>query len=99
MNIPRSVFFVHEDTSFMIMTNKLLGEIPQYVIKNVLLVHNRNHPKKRMYVLGEDINETNPNAKRNSNNWYKKVWELDQHHANSMFRQTETYSWEDVFNE
>ena len=52
-----------------------------------------------MYVLGEDINETNPNAKRNSNNWYKKVWELDQHHANSMFRQTETYSWEDVFNE
>ena len=100
VNIPKSVMLVHEDTAFQNSLIKMFdGNIPQFIIKNILLVHNRKHPKKRMYVLGEDINETNPNAKRNSNNWYKKVWELDQHHANSMFRQTETYSWEDVFNE
>ena len=53
VNIPKSVFFVHEDSAFMWMTNKVLGNIPQYVIKNILLVHNRNHPKKRMYIDGE----------------------------------------------
>ena len=35
-NIPKGMFFVHEDTAFMYVTNKLLGNIPQYVIKNVL---------------------------------------------------------------
>ena len=35
-------------------TNKVLGNIPQYVIKNILLVHNRKHPNKRMYNEGEE---------------------------------------------
>ena len=52
VNIPKTVFFTHEDTSFNMMTNRVLGNIPQYIIKNVLLVHNREHPKKRMYVVG-----------------------------------------------
>jgi hypothetical protein len=26
----------------------------QFVIKNILKVHNRNHPFKRNYILGED---------------------------------------------
>ena len=38
VNIPRSVFFVHEDTAFMMMIRKVLGNIPQYQIKNILLV-------------------------------------------------------------
>ncbi len=65
VNIPKSVFFVHEDSAFMFMTNKILGNIPQYVIKNILLVHNRKHPKKRMYIKGEErIDKTNPGAQR-----------------------------------
>ena len=32
VNIPSSVFFVHEDSAFMWMTNKVLGNIPQYII-------------------------------------------------------------------
>ena len=36
VNIPSSTFFTHEDTAFMNMTNKVLGNIPQYVIKNIL---------------------------------------------------------------
>ena len=59
VNIPKSVFFVHEDSAFMWMTNKVLGDIPQYVVKNILLVHNRNHPNKRMYVKGESGNTLN----------------------------------------
>ena len=52
VNIPQSAFFVHEDTAFMLMLHRVLGGIPQYVIKNILLVHNRKHTKKRSYVLG-----------------------------------------------
>ena len=69
VNIPKSSFFINEDTSFMLMTQKVLGDIPQYHFKNILLVHNRKHPKKRMYVVGEDENETNPGLKRESNDF------------------------------
>ena len=41
VNIPKSAFFIHEDTAFMLQLQRLFGgEIPQYVIKNILLVHN-----------------------------------------------------------
>ena len=73
VNIPKSVFFVHEDTAFQNTLIKLFGNsIPQYVIKNILLVHNRNHPKKRMYIKGERTDGT-MNEKRRSNDWYVKA--------------------------
>ena len=98
VNIPKSMMLVHEDTSFQNSLIKMFdGNIPQFVFKNILLVHNRKHPKKRMYVLGEDSTETNPTLKRESNDWYKKVWKLDHHNANSMFHQSKVYNWNDVF--
>ena len=100
VNIPKSVMLVHEDTAFQNSLIKMFdGNIPQFIFKNILLVHNRKHPKKRMYVVGEDENETNPGLKRESNDWYKKVWKLDHHNANSMFIQTKVYNWGDVFDE
>ena len=98
VNIPRSVFFVHEDTSFMLMTQKLLGNIPQYIIKNILLVHNRNHPNKRMYIEGERKDGT-MNQKRRSNDWYVKANQMCEHNAYNMFTQSKTYTWGDVFDE
>ena len=48
VNIPRSVFFIHEDTAFQFQLQRFFqGQIPQYLIKNILLVHNRKHTKKR----------------------------------------------------
>ena len=36
VNIPKSAFFIHEDTAFMLQLQKLFGgEIPQYIIKNI----------------------------------------------------------------
>jgi hypothetical protein len=100
VNIPRSVMLVHEDTAFQNSLIKMFdGNIPQFIFKNILLVHNRKHPKKREYVLGEDKSEKNPGLRRKSNNWYKKVWKLDHHNANSMFHQTKVYNWKDVFDE
>jgi hypothetical protein len=99
VNIPRSVFFVHEDTAFQNVMIRLFGNsIPQYVIKNVLLVHNRNHPKKRMYIKGERKDGT-MNEKRRSNDWYGKANKMCEHNAYNLFSQGKTYSWGDVFKE
>ena len=94
VNIPQSVFFTHEDTAFMMMTNKVLGNIPQYIINNILLVHNRHHPKKRMYVKDEygDSHE-----RRLSNSWYSTASEMSKQNSNNLFKNNKSYTWEDVW--
>ena len=97
VNIPRSVFFVHEDTSFMIILQKLLGMIPQYVIKNILLIHNRNHPKKRMHVKGERVDGT-MNEKRRSNDWYTKANEMSEKNCYNLNNPNhKAFTWDDVW--
>tara|TARA_R110000824_G_scaffold285986_1_gene474103 strand:- start:963 stop:1916 length:954 start_codon:yes stop_codon:yes gene_type:complete len=97
VNIPKSVFFVHEDSAFMYMTNKVLGNIPQYIIKNILLVHNRNHPKKRMHVKGERTDGT-MNEKRRSNEWYRKANSMSEKNYLNLFNPNyKSYTWEDVW--
>jgi len=97
VNIPKSVFFVHEDTSFMLMTNKVLGNIPQYIIKNILVVHNRNHPKKRMYIQGER-EDGSMNQKRRSNEWYVKANKMSEQNCYNIFNPDyKSYTWKDVW--
>ena len=96
-NIPRSVFFVHEDTAFQNMVTKLFdGVVPQYLVKNILLVHNRNHPKKRMYIKGERSDGT-MNDKRRSNEWYVNGNKMSEYNTHNIFNQSKTYSWKDVW--
>ena len=99
VNIPRSVFFVHEDSAFMWMTNKVLGNIPQYIIKNILLVHNRKHPNKRMYIKGEEgIEKTDPGAQRRSHSWYTKANKMcEQNYINLFNPNYKSFKWEDVW--
>tara|TARA_R100000808_G_C2151403_1_gene160444 strand:- start:3119 stop:4141 length:1023 start_codon:yes stop_codon:yes gene_type:complete len=101
VNIPKSVFFIHEDTAFMNVMQRVLGDsVPQYLIKNVLLVHNRKHPDKRMYIKGEKgIDKTDPGAQRGVHDWYKKANKMCEHNAYNLFNQSKIYTWEDVFNE
>tara|TARA_Y100001938_G_C8029002_1_gene399582 strand:+ start:62 stop:1081 length:1020 start_codon:yes stop_codon:yes gene_type:complete len=101
VNIPKSVFFIHEDTAFMNVMQKVLGNtVPQYLIKNILLVHNRKHPDKRMYIKGErGIDKTDPGAQRGVHDWYKKANKMCEHNAYNLFNQSKTYSWKDVFDE
>ena len=97
VNIPKSVFFVHEDSAFMWMTNKVLGNIPQYVIKNILLVHNRNHPNKRMYIKDERKDGT-MNEKRRSNDWYVKANQMCEENYRNLFNPNfKSWTWEDVW--
>ena len=99
VNIPRSVFFIHEDTAFLHCLQKVFGNsIPQFVIKNILLVHNRKHPKKRMYVKGEHgIEGQDVGTKRQTHSWYDEANKMCEHNAYNLFNQSKTYTWEDVF--
>jgi len=99
VNIPKSVFFIHEDTAFLNVMQRMFGDsIPQYVIKNILLVHNRKHPKKRNHVLGEEnIEGKEIGAKRLAHDWYMKANKMCEHNAYSLFTQNKTYSWKDIF--
>ena len=97
VNIPKSVFFVHEDTAFMLMTQKILGNIPQYIIKNILLVHNRNHPNKRMYIKDERKDGT-MNEKRRSNEWYVKANKMSEQNCYNIFNPNyKSFKWKDVW--
>lgn len=96
VNIPKSVFFVHEDTAFMLMIQKVLGNIPQYVIKNILLVHNRNHPKKRNNIIGESGDTLN--KKRRSNDWYVKANKYSEENCYNIFNPVyKSKNWDDVW--
>ena len=98
VNIPRSAFFIHEDTAFQFQLQRFFqGQIPQYLIKNILLVHNRKHTKKRSYIMGEDDVELGDvTSGRKKHEWYRKASEMSHHNTYNMFNQSKIYSWEDV---
>ena len=97
VNIPKSSFFIHEDTAFMLQLQQMFqGNIPQYVIKNMLLVHNRKHTKKRSYILGE-LEYDDVSGGRLRHDWYKKASDMSHHNTYHMFNQSKTYTWDDVF--
>ena len=97
VNIPRSAFFVHEDTAFMLMTQKVLGHIPQYHFKNILLVHNRKHKDKRSYIIGETGDTVG--QKRNSNKWYTVANQMCEQNVYNIFNpKYKSFKWEDVWN-
>jgi hypothetical protein len=99
VNIPKSVFFVHEDSAFMWMTNRVLGDIPQYVIKNILLVHNRKHRNKRKYIKGEEtVRAKDPGGKRQTHDWYMKANKMcEQNYINLFNTKYKSFTWEDVW--
>jgi len=96
VNIPRSCFFVHEDTAFMMVAQKVLGSIPQYHFKNILLVHNRKHPEKRNYIEGEAGNTIG--EKRKSNDWYQTANKMCEQNVYRVFdSKYKPYTWDDVW--
>ena len=97
-NIPKSVFFVHEDTAFM--NNCLIhfrGQLPQYIFKNLLLVHNRKLPNKRMYIKGQDYSDGDMTRMRKQQYWFPNADKMSQQNAFNLGKQAYTYTWEDVF--
>ena len=96
VNIPLCLLY-NDDEGLSIMCEKLLGDkFIQFVCKNILHIHARRHPKKRMYVVGEDnphsfINQKNPN--------FQKLLDLSKRNIHSLITgQDKFYEYNDLKN-
>ncbi len=83
-NVPHACWAHGEDTGFMINCMQLMGEsFIQFIVKNVLKVHNRKHPKKRMYVLDEDDKEGIGDRRKKNEKW-AKVQQISDYNRNLL---------------
>ena len=74
INVPPAVPCCGEDTAFQNMISIIMGEsYVQFIVKNILKVHNRNHPRKRMYIENEKSIE-NSRIRRDSNTMWKDIY-------------------------
>jgi len=94
INIP-PCFIHNDDESLSMMAQKILGDkYVQIIFKNILKVHARRHPNKRMYIA----NENNPRGfcGKEKGDWWKIFKEMSHHNLNSLFNNTGNfYTYED----
>ena len=97
VNIPHACYACGEDASFEKMCKIIMGgAYVQFIIKNILKVHNRVHPMKREYVLGEKDFE-NVKQKRKSNNRWQEFHKICEHNLYTLGEnQTKFKSVEDL---
>jgi len=81
VNIPPCLLY-NDDEGLSIMSEKVLGNtFIQFVCKNILHVHARRHPNKRLYVKDED-NSYSFIDKKNSK--FQKLLELSKRNIQSL---------------
>ena len=81
VNIPSCMIY-NDDEGLSIMSQKLLGQnYLQFVCENILHVHARRHPQKRMYVKDEN-NEHSFIDKKNNN--FQEFLKLSKHNINIL---------------
>lgn len=94
INIP-PCFIHNDDASLSAMAEKMLGnKYIQVIFKNILKVHARRHPKKRMYIA----NENNPRGfcGKEKGNWWQVYKQMSEHNLNSLFdNQGKFFTFED----
>lgn len=84
INIP-PCFIHNDDESLSLVAKQMLGDqYYQFIFKNVLKVHARRHPKKRMYIL----NENNPNGFCNEKkgDWWRRFTKMSQHNISILIK-------------
>lgn len=96
-NIPPGFFGLSaEDTVFMYSCMQIMGAAyVQFVIKNILKVHNREHPQKRNYAKDMLTDDTSTQAKKGS--WYNTLRDINKENLNYFIghRQEKFLSWDD----
>lgn len=100
VNIPHCMIgHLHEDTSMMYSAYRIMGQnYIQFVVKNILKVHNRNHPKKRFYALEMDSKERLSDFSKGGKKgkWFDKMRKLvDFNIANYNHSQARFNTYED----
>ena len=100
VNIPHCMIgHLHEDTSMMYSAHRIMGSnYIQFVVKNILKVHNRNHPLKRHYALEMDSDEKLSDFSKGGKKgkWFDKMRKLvDFNIANYNHNQARFYTYKD----
>ena len=103
VNIPHCIMgHLVDDTSMMMSCNQIMGNnYVQFVIKNILKVHNRMHPKKRLYALDMDRSRELSEVDNGSGKgeWFHKMKELVHYNlSNFNGNQTKFKTYEDFKN-
>ena len=75
--------------------NEVLKSETKCMLKNILLVHNREHPKKRLYILDEDGSSIGD--RRKSNDWFNEAARMSEFNAYNFNKQSKLYTWGDVW--
>lgn len=97
VNIPSSVWMCGEDTAFMDMAKLIMGDnFVQFHVSNILRVHNRRHPKKRQFVLGEDNPRGFCDDRKGKEPFWKKVESASKQNASNFRNQVRNNTIEDI---
>ena len=97
MNIPPCMIY-NDDHGISIMAEKLCGsDFIQFICKNILHVHARRHPNKRLYVSREENPYSFINQK---NDGFKSFLELSKFNINNLIKKPHDkfYEYEDLKN-
>lgn len=88
-NIPPGFFGLSaEDTAFMYSCQQIVGKnYRQFVIKNLLKVHNRNHPEKRKYTVSSTQDK--------KGDWYDSLRDLNKENLQLILSQGKVKSYKD----
>lgn len=96
VTIPKSLIHQSEDISIGKIAKRLFqDEFVQFNVSNILHVHNRRHPKKRMGIL----NETNPSGKctvKDKGQWWEVLEKSSKYNYNNLFTQKPFIKMEEV---
>lgn len=96
VTLPHSLILHSEDVSIGKIAKKLLDEhFVQYNVSNILHVHNRRHPKKRLGIL----NEYNSNGKCTAEDkgaWWTILEDSSKFNYNNLFTQRSFIKMEEV---
>jgi len=96
VNVPSCLIY-NDDEGLSIMSQRVLGSsFVQFICKNILHVHARRHPNKRLYVKGED----NPYSFINKKNKkFQKLLDLSKKNVNSLLTgEGKFYEYSDLKN-
>ena len=96
-NIPHSLLCSGEDSSFGTIAKLICGDkFYQFVCKNILKVHARRHPNKRVYIKDED----NPYGfcSTEKGEWWKILQTMSKTNLNNLQNSQEKFfTFKDVF--
>lgn len=87
VTLPKSLIHHGEDESMLRMAKRIMGEnFVQFHIHNLLRVHNRRHPRKRMYILDED-NPTGICTNEKKGYWWGELEDKSKFNLETLFYQ------------